>query len=197
VIASFLPWGSVSFDELLTGASQSFNGFEGTDGWIAVGTAVVVLVFGALSFMPTPPRRAVIPIAIIAGIFLIFIGVANMGEPEGEFGSVTDIGGDFSPGIGLWVMILAGLLCLAGAGLMIASQRAAPKEAWGSATGDQPRQGYGQQPQQGWQQPGQYPPPQQPQQPQPGQYQPTQPQPGQYQPPQQPPQRPGDQPPPA
>jgi hypothetical protein len=190
VVASFLPWGSFS----LFGTDTTFNGFEGSDGWLAIGTAIVVLIFGALSFMPVPPRRGIIPISILAGLMLLFIGFANMSEPSSELGSVSDFGGEFSVGFGLWVMVLAGLLVLAGAGAMIASQVAAPKNTM--QTSPQAAQ-YGQQgPYQapGYQQQspgGQYPPqPQYPQGQQPAQ---PPPQPGSYDPPSQPP---GEQPPP-
>jgi hypothetical protein len=127
IIATILPWGEVGFTFGTVSESETFNGFEGADGWLAIGTAVLVLVMGGLSFMATPPRRLIIPVAVISGLLLGFIGFANMSEPEGELGSISDFGGDFSPGIGLFVMVLAGLLVLAGAGLMIASQSAAPK----------------------------------------------------------------------
>jgi hypothetical protein len=203
ILGSFLPWVNVTVDTF----DESANGFgEGaSDGYVILVAALVAIVFGALSFQMNPPRRGVIILGLISAVVFLYIGLANFGEIGDQAPGIETFGGEVNTGIGLILVIVAGLIALAGGIVAILAQRAVNTATRAAAEGGQPPYGrqpqaYGQQPQQGWQQ-GQYPPPQQPQQPQPGQYQPPQqpqqPQPGQYKPPQQPPQGPEGQPPPA
>jgi hypothetical protein len=190
ILGSFLPWVSVTVDTF----DESANGFnEGaSDGYIILVAALVAIVFGALSFQMNPPRRGVITLGIISAVLLLYIGLANLGEIDDQAPGIETFGGSVDTGIGLILVVVAGLIVLAGAIMAILAQRAVNNATRAAASGGQPQQppAYGQQPQQGWQQQqgqGQYQPPQQGQQPQPDQ----------YQPPQQPPQGPGGQPPPA
>jgi hypothetical protein len=187
-IGAFLPWASINFEFF----NETVNGFDGSDGYVVVVAALVAIVFGALSFMPTPPRRGVITLGVITGLLLAYIGFWNFNE----------ISGGVDVGIGLWLVMASGILVLAGTAFMIAAQAAAPKELWPSQQAGQ----YGQQSpyqapaQPGYQQPpggyqqgqGQVRPPGQQ-----GQYQPPpQGEQGQYRPPPSDPQSPpGGQPP--
>lgn len=163
VVAAFLPWGSVSFDDptFNFGDVGSFNGFEGTDGWLASGTAVVLIVLGILSFVRasrvgiTGIAITVSILAILCGLWLAFIGIANMSGPDSGVGSLDSFGIDFTPGVGLYLMILAGLIAIGGGAAMIASQVAAPKGADAKRPNWQPNYGN----QQGPYQPPQPPPP--------------------------------------
>jgi len=169
ILGCFLPWVSVS----AAGFDESFNAFvEGaSDGYIVVVFAVVAIIFGALSYQPNPPRRGVITLGIIVGAVILLLGLANLGNIEDEAPGIEIFGGDISPGIGLILVTVSGLIILAGAIIAIIAQRSVNKLS-GSQGGGRPYspQGY-QQPPQGYQQPGQAPP---------GQYQPPQ---QQYQPP--------------
>jgi hypothetical protein len=191
ILGAFLPWVSVSVDTF----DESANGFgEGaSDGYIVLVAALVAIVFGALAFQPTPPRRGVIILGIISAILLFWIGIANLGEIGDQAPGVEVFGGSVDTGIGLILVTLSAAVVLAGAIVAIVAQRAvnaagragAGGQWGGGAGGGQPPQYGGQPPPQGYRQP-----PPQPQQQQPPEQQP--PKPGQYPPPSQP----GSQPPP-
>lgn len=115
VLGALLPWISASSGL----ASVSHNGIQNgsTDGWagIVVGVIIVVWELVFLSGQQIPGRKT----AVMQGILAIIVGgigiydVSDISNRVDTFNST--VGGTASVGIGVYVMVIAGVVLLIGA----------------------------------------------------------------------------------
>jgi len=224
LIATFLPWYTVSFD-FDFGQDLGIPGSSGSDsaiGWeTGAGVLAALLILLALAFvaarafgisLPKMPFPASLIAVVLAGLATVIVLLRWL-----TFDSADGAGSSIGPDFGIIVCFIALVVMTAFAVMsMLAEMKGGAKfgssgqrsPAYGGGPGGGPPQGPGGYGQQGGPPPGQYGSPPQSQ---PGQYGPPQqqapqqqPQPGQYGAPQQhapqqqaPPQAPGGYPPPA
>ncbi|MDX1691345.1 MAG: hypothetical protein R3290_10015 [Acidimicrobiia bacterium] len=109
VLGSFLTWASVS----AAGVSVSVSGTgEGGDGLL---TLILALATGAVAiFLSGRPGRARMISIVIGAALIVLIAVINIADVNSVAG---DLGGgvDVSIGIGLWLVLLGGIVAAVGA----------------------------------------------------------------------------------
>ncbi|WP_116068367.1 hypothetical protein [Asanoa ferruginea] len=123
-IGSFLPWASVTAPLIGT---VSASGVDGTDGWVTAALGLALVAFGTLTLRRHRMPSAVPVLALLAALALLALGVwkiADLSSAEEDMrqqmatpseDDVFGIGASMSQavqmkvGIGLWLIMLAGL----------------------------------------------------------------------------------------
>ncbi len=120
LVSAFLPWFRIE----ISGAdfSSTVSGTDGGDGVIII---VLALVAGALALLRVLGRGpSLLGIGlVVAGLLATLIGVVDLGNDDPDDAIVAAFA-DVSPTVGLWLVILAGLVVTVAGVLMVLSGRA-------------------------------------------------------------------------
>ena len=103
IIGSFLAWASVE--------GISVSGTDGGDGTL---TLILGLITAALAvFLLGRGRSRQIGVAIAAALIILIavINIADVNSVASDFGGIADV----SVGFGLWLVLIGGIVALAGA----------------------------------------------------------------------------------
>lgn len=129
ILGSFLDWVTVEPPEVIP-ADQAprlaaFNGVEVGDGWIVVGAAVVVIASAVMLVLRASSGFAWI--AFFASMVIGGIAIADFRGIEALFYDEMDRIGEPSPGIGLILVAVGGLVGLVAAVAAVAATPSAPR----------------------------------------------------------------------
>lgn len=127
-IASFLTWVTVKASVLTVSRTESAAGTSDTDGWITFVCGVVAIIVAGmfLAKMRKPLLQGVL--AILAGAVGLIVGLidysdaSNQDAPAGFKAAGGKI--DVSVGIGLYLVIIAGIAVIVGGVLLLRSRKA-------------------------------------------------------------------------
>jgi hypothetical protein len=120
LVSAFLPWFRIEISG--TDFSSTVSGTDGGDGVIII---VLALIAGALALVRVlgkgPPLLGIG--LVVTGLLATLIGVVDLGNDDPDDAIVAAFA-DVSPTVGLWLVILAGLVVTVAGVLMVLSGRA-------------------------------------------------------------------------
>jgi hypothetical protein len=120
LVSAFLPWFRIEISG--TDLSSTVSGTDGGDGVIII---VLALVAGALALVRLLGKgSSLLGIGlVVTGLLATLIGVVDLGNDDPDDAIVAAFA-DVSPTVGLWLVILAGLVVTVAGVLMVLSGRA-------------------------------------------------------------------------
>jgi hypothetical protein len=120
LVSAFLPWFRIEISG--TDFSSTVSGTDGGDGVIII---VLALVAGALALVRVLGKGpSLLGIGlVVTGLLATLIGVVDLGNDDPDDAIVAAFA-DVSPTVGLWLVILAGLVVTVAGVVMVLSGRA-------------------------------------------------------------------------
>jgi hypothetical protein len=117
LVSAFLPWFTVSLDFAGTSISEHVSGTDGSDGVLIILLALVAGVLALLRVLGKggPPLGIGM---IVAGLLALLVGVIDLGNKDPDNKAPLAALADVTPSVGLWLVILAGLV-VAVAGVLV------------------------------------------------------------------------------
>ena len=123
IIGSFLPWAKATVVFLGTFTE---SGFQGGDGWVAIGIAAPLAYLGIRAVTSPQPVRVGVLALVLAAALSAFV-VYETADVSNKLSNVNDVSlglAHATIGIGLWVMYAAAAFALIGStGIIVKGQR--------------------------------------------------------------------------
>ncbi|MDP9334680.1 MAG: hypothetical protein M3Q30_15435 [Actinomycetota bacterium] len=123
IVGSFLPWAKATV--VLLGTFTE-SGFQGGDGWVAIGIAAPLAYLGMRAVGAPQPLRVGVLALVLAAALSAFV-VYETAEVSNKLSKVNDVAlglAHATVGIGLWVMYAAAAFALIGStGTIVKRQR--------------------------------------------------------------------------
>jgi hypothetical protein len=151
IVAAFLPWMTVT----ALGSTTTLIGFDATEGWLVIMLGLVLAGYGALNV--TGRDRQLAPSILTGLLALVGVGVGvqqlrNVARSQpmlqntldsinaenlflGLDGGNVDVSVQVTAGVGLWLVVAAGLLGTTAAALMLLLRLRDKREARPTAPG--------------------------------------------------------------
>jgi hypothetical protein len=123
IVGSFLPWAKVTV--VLLGTFTE-SGFQGGDGWVAIGIAAPLAYLGIRAVRSPQPLRVGVLALVLAAALSAFV-VYETADVSNKLSNVNDVAlglAHATVGIGLWVMYAAAAFAIIGStGTIVKRQR--------------------------------------------------------------------------
>ena len=128
LVAAFLPWFEVSIDFAGVSASETVAGIDGTDGVIVIVFALVAGVLAVLRVLGKGAPQVGIGMAVV-GLLATIVGLVDLGNDDPDTDAPLAALADVDPAVGLWLVILAGLVVAVTGALIVLAGRSRPAVA--------------------------------------------------------------------
>jgi Tryptophan-associated transmembrane protein (Trp_oprn_chp)/Family of unknown function (DUF5336)/Protein of unknown function (DUF2510) len=128
LVSAFLPWFRVSVEFAGLEASETVSGIDGSDGFVII---VLALIAGALALLRVLGKgvpQVGIGMAVV-GLLATVVGLIDLGNDDPD--TDTPLAGlaEVDPSVGLWLVILAGIVVAVAGVLVVLSGRSRPSPA--------------------------------------------------------------------
>jgi hypothetical protein len=128
LVSAFLPWFEVSIEFAGVSASETVSGIDGSDGVIIIAFAVAAGVLALLRILGKGAPQVGIGMAIV-GLLATIIGLVDLGNKDPDTDAPLAALAEVDPSVGLWLVILAGLVVAVTGVLIVLSGRSRPAVA--------------------------------------------------------------------
>jgi hypothetical protein len=109
LVSAFLPWFDVSIEFAGVSASETVAGIDGGDGVIVIVFALVAGVLALLRVLGKGAPQVGIGMAVV-GLLATIVGLVDLGNDDPDTDAPLAALADVDPSVGLWLVILAGLV---------------------------------------------------------------------------------------
>ena len=128
LVAAFLPWFEVSIEFAGVSASETVSGIDGSDGVIIIAFAVAAGVLALLRILGKGAPQVGIGMAIV-GLMATIVGLVDLGNKDpvtdAPFAALAEV----DTSVGLWLVIVAGVVVAVTGVLIVLSGRSRPAVA--------------------------------------------------------------------
>jgi hypothetical protein len=109
LVSAFLPWFDVSIEFAGVSASETVAGIDGGDGVIVIVFALVAGVLALLRVLGKGAPQVGIGMAVV-GLLATIVGLVDLGNDDPDTDAPLAALADVDPSVGLWLVLLAGLV---------------------------------------------------------------------------------------
>jgi hypothetical protein len=128
LVSAFLPLFEVSIEFAGVSASETVAGIDGSDGVIIIVFALIAGVLALLRVLGKGAPQVGIGMAVV-GLLATIVGLIDLGNDDPDTDTPLAALANVDPAVGLWLVIVAGLVVAVAGVLVVLSGRSRPAAA--------------------------------------------------------------------